>query len=511
MIAFGYLFAIYSWVQPAGYRHTYPTVADRLAFARGFAENRGLRLLYGEPHNVTTVSGYTAWRVGGTLAIAAAVFGLLAAVRAFRTEEDAGRMELVLAGVVGRRTAFCSALTAILAACIVLWLAEVAGFVIAGLPASGSAYLALATVSVVPVSVGIGAVASQLAPTTRIALVLGGVAMALSFLLRVVADTSSGFGWLRWLTPLGWAEEMRPFAGPQALVLLLPVIATAALIASAARIARKRDIGTGVLPGRDRADPRLRLLSSAAGQALRSERGSLIAWTACVAAFAFLMGAISAGVSSAGIPKSVQGQIAKLGSGSIVTPAGYLAFVFIFFVLAVSLFACAQIGSARREEAGQQLETLLAQPLGRSRWLGGRLILAACAIGMISAVAGVMTWAGAASAGVGISLSSLLEAGVNCVPVAVLFLCIAALAFAVAPRASAGIAYGAVTVAFVWQLVGSLLGAPRWLVDATPFQHVGLVPVQPFRTAAALVMLALGGLVAAAALAALRRRDIVSA
>jgi ABC-2 type transport system permease protein len=42
------------------------------------------------------VSGYTAWRVGGTLAIAAAAFGVLAAVRALRAEEDIGRMELVL-------------------------------------------------------------------------------------------------------------------------------------------------------------------------------------------------------------------------------------------------------------------------------------------------------------------------------------------------------------------------------------------------------------------------------
>jgi ABC-2 type transport system permease protein len=229
------------------------------------------------------------------------------------------------------------------------------------------------------------------------------------------------------------------------------------------------------------------------------------------AAFAFLMGAISASVSSSGIPKSVQGQIAKLGSGSIATPAGYLAFVFIFFILAVSLFACAQIGSARREEARQQLETLLAQPVGRTRWLGGRLFLAACSIASISVVAGLMTWAGAASAGVDVSLGSMLEAGLNCVPVAVLFLGVSALAFAVAPRASAGIAYGIVAVAFVWQLGGSLLGAPTWLVDATPFQHVALVPAQAFRTAAALAMLVGGGLVAAAALAAFKRRDTVSA
>ena len=70
----------------------------------------------------------------------------------------------------------------------------------------------------------------------------------------------------------------------------------------------------------------------------------------------------------------------------------------------------------------------------------------------------------------------MLEAGANCLPVALLFLGIAALAYALVPRASAGIAYGLVRVAFLWNLFGSLLGAPKWLVELTPFAHVGLVP-----------------------------------
>ncbi len=510
-IAFGYLFALYAYIQPVGYRHAYPTVSDRLGFARSFADNKAIRLFYGEPHDLLTVSGYAAWRVGGTLAIVAAVFGLLAAVRALRTEEDAGRMELVLAGMIGRRTAYLSAMAAIAAGIVVLWLAELAGFVAGGLPVGGSAYLALATASVVPVCVGIGAVSSQLAPTRRIALELGGAVIGFLFLLRVIADTSSGAGWLRWATPLGWAEEMRPFGGAHPLVLVLPVAASAALLLLAARIAARRDIGTGVLGARDSAAPRLELLSSPTAQALRSERGSLIVWLISTGAFAFILGMISTSISSAGISKAMQREIAKLGSGSILTPAGYLAFVFIFFVLAASLFACAQIGAARHEEAEQQLETLLSEPVSRQRWLGGRLLLATAAATTISIVAGLLTWAGAASQGVGISLPRMLEAGANCLPVALLFLGIAALAYATVPRASAGIAYGLVTVAFLWQLVGSLLGVPKWLVELTPFAHVGLVPTQSFRGGAAAIMVAIGVVAAVAALSAFRRRDLASA
>ena len=220
---------------------------------------------------------------------------------------------------------------------------------------------------------------------------------------------------------------------------------------------------------------------------------------------------IAKSISSAGISTSLVRQIRKLGSGSILTPSGYLAFVFIFFVLAVSLLGCAQIGAARHEEAEQRLETLLAMPVGRRRWLGGRLVLAAGGAVAVALAAGLFAWAGATSAGVSISLARMLEAGANCLPVGLLFLGIAALAYAVVPRASAGLAYGLVTVAFLWQLFGSLLGAPTWLVDVTPFAHVGLVPTQSFRVVAAIVMVAIGAVCALVALAVFRRRDLLGA
>ena len=250
-IAFAYLFAAIAYIQPVSYRHTYPTLADRLSFARSFGANKAVVLFYGKAYDLLTVGGYSAWRVGGTLAIFSAVFGLLAAVRALRTEEETGRAELVLAGTVGRRSAFLASMAAIAAGVLLLWAAAFVGSVLGGLPAGGSAYLALAVASVVPVFVGVGALVSQLAPTRRMALELGGGVVALAFVLRVIADTSTGVGWLRWATPLGWAEDLRPFTGAQPAVLLLPLAAAVALIYVAERIAAGRDVGSGVLAASD--------------------------------------------------------------------------------------------------------------------------------------------------------------------------------------------------------------------------------------------------------------------
>jgi len=264
-----------------------------------------------------------------------------------------------------------------------------------------------------------------------------------------------------------------------------------------------------VLPARDTAAPRLRLLSSPTALALRDARGTVLVWLAGVGGFALIVGVISKSISSAGISKQLQRELARLGSGSIITPTGYISFALIFFVLAVSLFVCSQVGAARHEEAEQRLETLLALPVARPRWLGGRLALAAASAAALALVTGLLMWAGAAAEGVDISLARMLEAGANCLPVALLFVGIAALAYAVVPRASAGVAYGLVAVAFLWNLFGDLIGAPKWLVNATPFAHVGLVPVQSFRVAAATVMVGIGTVCAAAAIAIFDRRDLL--
>jgi ABC-2 type transport system permease protein len=199
--------------------------------------------------------------------------------------------------------------------------------------------------------------------------------------------------------PVGWAELLRPLTGPQPLVLLLPAVTTALLLALAAGLARRRDVGAGLFPRHDSADPRLWLLTSPTAQALRGQAAVVTAWLAGTAAFLMILGVVSHSLSTADVPANVQRQIAKLGSGSIVTPTGYIAFLFLFVALAICLFVCTQISALRRDEE-QHLESVLAQPVSRSSWLAGRLILAAFAAAAIALAAGIAAWVGATAAGV---------------------------------------------------------------------------------------------------------------
>ena len=94
-------------------------------------------------------------------------------------------------------------------------------------------------------------------------------------------------------------------------------------------------------------------------------------------------------------------------------------------------------------------------------------------------------------------------------PAALLFLGLSVLGFALAPRATAAIAYGLVSVAFCWYLFGAMLGAPQWTLELSPFQHVALVPAQAFKVPQALAMVAIALLAGGLGLRAFERRDVL--
>ena len=509
-VSFAILVVAYAAANVIGYRQNYPTTADRIGLAESFGTNSSLRLFYGEPHDLLTTSGYVEWRVGGFLAIVFAVLGVVGSVRALRSEEESGRLELVLTGRLTRAGALAAALAAVALMIALVSAALSLTLLVTHLPAAGAIWLGLGEAATALVFAGVGALAGQVLPTRRATYAAAGLVLAGTFLLRVVADTGSGMGWVRWTTPLGWTEQLRPFTGARPAVLLLHLALAALLGAAAAAIAVGRDVGTGLVRSRDTAAPSCRLLGSVAGAALRDETVMLASWLSGTAAFAFVVGSLSGSIADA-LSADVRKRLEQLGAADIIRPDGFLAFYFVFFVLAVSLFFCAQVGAARHEEAEQRLETLLSLPLGRLRWLGSRLGVAACSGLALALVAGLAAWAGARANGIDIALGGVLEAGLNILPTGLLFLGLASLLLGVVPRASTGLAYGLVAVAFLWELVGAVVGAPSWLIGLSPFHHVGLVPIRPYPFAAASIMIAIGVIGAAAGAAAFRRRDLTGA
>ena len=84
-----------------------------------------------------------------------------------------------------------------------------------GIGAGDSLFFATAVVSAAAVFMAVGLLVGQLTATRHDANVLGAAVLAGSYLVRMAADSDSGLTWLRWLSPLGWIEELDPLTRRQ--------------------------------------------------------------------------------------------------------------------------------------------------------------------------------------------------------------------------------------------------------------------------------------------------------
>jgi len=148
-------------------------------------------------------------------AVLAAVWALLIAVRLTRGEEDAGRWELLLAGPTTRRRALAHVMAGLAAGLGALWAVTAIACVITGynsharFTATASLFLATAPAAAAAMFLAAGLICGQLASTRRQATQLAAVVLGISYLIRMSADAVHGLGWLRWLSPLGWVEELQ--------------------------------------------------------------------------------------------------------------------------------------------------------------------------------------------------------------------------------------------------------------------------------------------------------------
>lgn len=510
----GAVFAAYIAVSAIGYAQTYKTAAQRAALAASLGSNTGINAIIGPARRIDTVGGFVEWRALGVLGIVGAVWGLLAGTRLLRGEEDAGRWELLLAGRTTRRLACGQALTGLAAGFGVLLAVPALATGIAGSSAKvrftvgHSLLLVLASVASAAVFLAVGALAAQLAPTRRQAAAAAGGALGVAFAMRAVADSGVGLEWLRWLTPLGWPEQLHPLSGPRPLA-LLPIGGTvAALAAATVWLSGRRDLGASTVPDRSRARPATRLLGGSTGLTVRLVRPLAIGWLLAVGLAGLLFGVIakSAGraLEDSGGFRNTFARLGARGSGA----QAYLGVAFLIVALLVAITAAAGVAALRGEEAEGRLDHLLARPVARTTWLLGRVGAAVVLAGGCALLAACGAWLGAAAQDSRVGFGRLLEAGVNVLPGAVCVLGAGVLVFGVRPRASSAACYALIAWSFLLQLIGSIVGANHWLLDTSLFRHLSAAPaVSPDWTAAA-IMTGLGVLAAAVGVWCFTRRDL---
>lgn len=509
---FSYLYwflgvVILYWSQAVSVKGLYATQAEFDKAAASMENNAALIAMTGPARVLNTVGGQVAWQASAFGAIVVGLMSMFLIGRHTRAEEESGREELIRAGAVGRYAPVTAAVIVVSLANVLVGVGIAGSLIAYGLPVAGSVSLGVACALAGLVFMGVALVAAQLTEGARAMYGITGAVIGVAYVLRAIGDIGDiGNGVLSWLSPIGWGQAMRAYAGEIWWPALLSLAAALLLGVIALRILDRRDVGAGLWPARP--GPSRGGIRGAFGLAWRLQRGTVIGWTLGM----FLMGAAYGSIGNdvgdlIGDSQFSQDVFAQ-GGGDLV--ASFYSTTALMLALIGTSFAISSALRMRAEETAGRAESLLATALPRWVWAASH-----AAVTVVGSVLVLI------AAGFGTGLSYGLLAG----DVSQMWrLTVAALVYAPAVLIVAGLAY--VLVGFVprvavagWivlgfcfavMMFGALLKFPGWLVGVSPFTHVPLLPAADFELLPVALEAAMAVALGLLAYAGLRRRDIAS-
>ncbi|MEU2539339.1 ABC transporter permease [Streptomyces iakyrus] len=479
----------------------YGTPAERADLVRQMETNSSLRAMVG-PVFGDSLGALTAWRVGIYAGALAAVMSLLVVVRHTRDEEESGRQELVASGTVGRRASLTAALLAAAVANAVLALLVTAGLARQG--AAGALALGLGIAGVGMVFATMAAIVAQLTESARLARGLTAAVLGTAFVLRAAGDsgTDDGSSVLTWLSPLGWLENLRPYAAERWWVLALLAGAAVLQGALAYALAGRRDLGMSFLPTRP--GPASGRLGTAGALAWRLQRGAVLGWSIGF----FLAGVVYGGMTEGaadlvGDNANARRIIERMGGQSGLTDA-FLASMIGMLGLVAALWIVASVLRLHGEETSGRAEPVLANAVGRLRWAAGHLVIAFGGAAWIMLLAGL-----GLAVGYGRQVGPVLTACLVQLPAVWVVGGVAVLLHGVLPRAALA-AWGVAGAVLLIGWVGPALDVPRAVLDVSPFGHLPKLPGGSMEWGPVAVLTGVAVLLVATGLAGLRRRDMTT-
>jgi ABC-2 type transport system permease protein len=477
----------------------YGTPAERAGLVRQMETNSSLRAMVG-PVFGDSLGALTAWRVGVYAGALAAVMSLLIVVRHTRDEEESGRQELVASGTVGRRASLTAALLAAAVANAVLALLVAAG--LAGQGTAGALALGLGIAGTGTVFATMAAIVAQLTQSARLARGLTAAVLGAAFVLRAAGDsgTDDGSSVPTWLSPLGWLENLRPYAGERWWVLALFAGAVALQGAAAYALAGRRDLGMSFLPTRP--GPASGRLGSAGALAWRLQRGAVLGWSTGF----FLAGVVYGGMTDGaadlvGDNDNARRIIERMGGQSGLTDA-FLASMIGMLGLVAALYIVSSVLRLHGEETSGRAEPVLANAVGRVRWAAGHLVIAFGGAVLIMLLAGL-----GFAVGYGRQTGPILAACLVQLPAVWVVGGVAVLLHGVLPRAALA-AWGIAGAVLLIGWVGPALDVPQVVLDVSPFGHLPKLPGGSMEWGPVSVLTGVAVVLVAAGLAGLRRRDM---
>lgn len=494
-------------VTAASTKGLYATQADLDEAAAASLDNPAALAFNGPAQALDTIGGQVAFQVGAFGLVMVGLMSVLLVSRVTRGEEDSGRLELVRAMPIGQHAPLAAGLLVVAGAHLVLGILVVVSLLALDLPTAGSIVFGASFTAFGLAFAGITAVTAQVSANPRVASGTAGAVLGLAFAVRAVGDI--GDGSLSWLSPMGWAQKARPYAGEQPWALLLCVGLATGLLWSARALAERRDFGAGLVadrPGPPVAPPSL---SSPLGLAVRLHRAATFWWAGSVLALGLVYGSLAESIDDfVGDNEALQEMLASAGGASLTD--SYLSTSLLIMALTAAGPAIQITLRLRSEETALRTEAILATGTSRLAWAASHLLAALTAGALTMLVGGLGLGAGYAATGGGATqVPRLAGAALVYVPAVWVLAGLGVALFGLAPRLTNGAWLGLVGCLVVG-MFGALLDLPGWVAGISPFDHTPAMPGESFRLLPAAAVLLVATALTAAGLATFRARDLAA-
>lgn len=487
-------------------RLLHPTQADLDAAAAGFRDNPAAIAYNGPDLAIDTMGGQTVFQVSVLGLGLIGLMNILLVSRLTRGEEESGRLEPVVAHPVSRHAPLAAGLLVAAGTDVAIGAVASLALLQQGLAVIGSLTFGASLAAFGIVFAGITAVTAQVSENPRAAAGAAGGVLALSFALRAVGDTGSGT--LSWASPMGWAQQSRPFAGERLSPLLLCVAAGVVLTTVAAVLASHRDFGAGMVaarPGPIHAAPQLR---SPFRLGVRLHRGVALWWAVALFALAVVYGSVAGGIDEfVRDNPGVESVFTAAGTEGSITDT-YLATALLAFALLAGGPALQILQRLRRAETGHRAEALLANGTSRGAWAGSHLVIALGAGTTCLVAAGAGTGVGYVLTGGDLGeVPRLAGSALVYLPAVALLTALGFALFGLAPRWFAG-AWAALAGCLAIGVLSVLFTLPQWVVDVSPLAHTPGLPAAALEVLPVAVLASLASALMLVGLVAYRFRDL---
>ncbi len=486
----------------------FPDVASRIEAATALNASAAIVAMFGRVYDPSSLGALSVLKYTAFMTAILAVLMVVLTVRHTRAEEETGRLEILSGGRVGRDAPLAAALVVSVGTSLVLGLLSAAALAAGGLPGAGSLAFGLGWAATGMAFSAVAGVTAQVSATSRSATGAAVAVVAVTYGLRAVGDLAEpGPSALSWLSPIGWNQQVRAFAGDRWWVLLLPLALFAALVPLSFALRAARDLGGGLRAERPgAADGRI---GGTLALAVRLQGRLFVAWAVGFVVFGALIGSLVSTVADFLSSSVAQDLIKQIGGEQALTDAFLAAEISVMGVVAAG-FALSATGHLRSEEAAGHLETLLAMGATRLRWAASHAVVAVVGATLLLAATGLSIGLGAAiSLGDPAQVGRVMVASLAEAPAAWVLAGAVLVVFGWAPRLAAGV-WGLYVAFIALGEFGVLWHAPAWLMDVSPFRHSPLLPVGADGLPALLVLAGVAAALAGLGWLGWRRRDLAA-